>query len=94
MPFEKHMGKEPKTVKTNVVGKFRDFSAQDSQVKFQPSDFHDDTDSAILVRERTKGSKVESTFARKTGKVVQETQHTIATLPEKTKRPKSFSKRE
>ena len=30
LPFEKHMGKEPNTVKSNVVGKLRDFSAQDS----------------------------------------------------------------
>ena len=88
------MGKEPNTVKSNVVGKFRDFSAQDSQLEFQPSDFHDDTDSTILVRERTKGSKLEPTFARKTGKVIEETTHTIAILPEKAKQPKIFSKRD
>ena len=88
------MGKEPNTVKSNVVGKFRDFSAQDSQLEFQPSDFHDDTDSTILVRERTKGSKLEPTFARKTGKVIEETSHTIAILPEKAKQPKIFSKRD
>ena len=93
-PFEKHMGKEPNTVKSNVVGKFRDFSAQDSELEFQPSDFHDDTDSTILVRERTKGSKLEPTFARKTGKVIEETTHTIAILPEKAKQPKIFSKRD
>ena len=93
-PFEKHMGKEPNTVKSNVAGKFRDFSAQDSQLEFQPSDFHDDTDSTILVRERTKGSKLEPTFARKTGKVIEETTHTIAILPEKAKQPKIFSKRD
>ena len=88
------MGKEPNTVKSNVVGKFRDFSAQDSQLEFQPSDFHDDTDSTILVRERTKGSKLEPNFARKTGKVIEETTHTIAILPEKAKQPKIFSKRD
>ena len=76
------------------MGKFRDFSAQDSQLEFQASDFHDDTDSAILVRERTKSSKLEPTFARKTGKVIEETQHTIAILPENAKQPKIFSRRD
>ena len=52
------MGKEPNTVKANLVGKFRNILAQDSQVEFQPSDFHGDTDSTILVCERTKGSKL------------------------------------
>ena len=89
-PFEKHMGKEPNTVKSNVMETFREFLAQDSHLEFQPSDFHDDTDSAILVRERTKGSKLEPTFARKTGKVIQETQHTIAILPEKGKTTKNL----
>ena len=93
-PFEKHMGKEPNTVKANLVGMFRNILAQDSQVEFQPSDFHGDTDSTILVRERTKGSKLEPTFARKTGKVIRETDHTIAILPENTKQPKIFSKRD
>ena len=65
------MGKEPNTVKSKVVGTVRNFSAQESQLEFQPSDFHDDTDSAILVRERTKGSKLEPTFARKAGTVIQ-----------------------
>ena len=93
-PFEKHMGKEPNTVKTNVVGKFRNISAQDPQAQFQTSDFQEDTDSTILVRERTKGSKLEPTFAKKTGKVIGETKHTIAILPRKAKQPKFLSKRD
>ena len=91
LPFEKHMGKEPNTVKANLVGNVRNILAQDLQVEFQPSDFHGDTDSTILVRERTKGSKLVPTFARKTGSVIRETEHTIAILPENTKQPKIFS---
>ena len=91
------MGKEPNTVKANLVGKFRTLGkfilAQDSQVEFQLSDFHGDTDSTILVRERTKGFKLESNFARKTEEVLRETDHTIAILPENTKQPKIFFKR-
>ena len=41
------MGKEPNTVKANLVEKFRNILAQDSHVEFQPSDFHGDTDSTI-----------------------------------------------
>ena len=49
-PFEKHMGKEPNTVKSNLVGKFMDISEKDPKLNFQPSDFQDETDSTILVR--------------------------------------------
>ena len=38
-PFEKQMGREPNTVKSNLVGKYLDFSAQDKDVQFQPVDF-------------------------------------------------------
>ena len=55
-------------MESKVVGNFWDFSAQDSNVDFQPSDFQDETHSAILVRERIKVSKLETAFARKTGK--------------------------
>ena len=65
-PFEKHMGNEPNTVKSNLVGKFMDIPEQDSKLEFQPSDFQHETDSTILVRERSKGSKLEPTFGKKT----------------------------
>ena len=94
LPFERHMGKGSNTAKSNLVGKFRDFSAQDSHVECQPSDFQDETDSAILVRERTKDSKLETAFARKTRKVLQKTEHIIALIQEKAKRAKVFSKRD
>ena len=93
-PFEKHMGKEPNTVKSNLVGKFMDISERDPKLNFQPSDFQDETDSTILVRERSKGSKLESTFAKKTGTVVNETAHVVSILPEKSRTVKTFSKRE
>ena len=50
-PFEKQMGKEPNTVKSNLVGKYLDVSAQDNSVQFRPVNFQDD--STVLVRERT-----------------------------------------
>ena len=76
------MGKEPGTVKSNVVKRFMDISAQDSSVEFHQSDFQDEMDSARLVRKRAKGSKLEPTFAKKTGKIVKETDHTVPIVPE------------
>ena len=98
-PFEKQMGKEPNTVKSNLVERYLDLSAQDNRVEFQQADFQDECDSTVLVRERSKGSKLEPVPARKTiflfqkGKV-QETAHTIAVLPEAAKHAKVFSKRD
>ena len=68
LPFEKHIGKEQNTVKSNSVGSFRHCSVQDAQVDFLPSDFHEDTDSTKLVRERTKGFKNGSGLYQKIGK--------------------------
>ena len=70
------------------------FSEQDLNVDFQPSDFQDETDSTVVVRERTKGSNLDSAFAKKSGKIVAETTHTIAMLPEASKREKLLSKRD
>ena len=71
-----------------------DIPAQDSSVEFQQSDFQDEMDSTILVRERAKGSKLESNFAKKTGKIVNETDHTVSILPESSQPMKTFSKRD
>ena len=87
------MGKEPNTVKSNLVGKYLGFSAQDNSVQFQPVDFQDDCDSTVLVRERTKGSKLEPDFARKSRKVA-ENPYTITVLPGPSKTPKVSSKRD
>ena len=88
------MGKEPNTLKSNVVKWFMDISAQHPSVEFHQSDFQDETDSAISVRERANGSKLEPTFAKKTGKIVNETDHTASILPESSQPMKTFSKRD
>ena len=64
-PFEKHMGKEPNTVQSNVVKRFMDISARDPIVEFQPSDFQDELESTILDRERANGFKLEATFTKR-----------------------------
>ena len=93
-PFEKHMGRKPNTVKSNLVRGFMDISEQDPNLDFSPSDFQDDLDSSILVRERARGSKLQGTFKKKSGKVVSESAHTLTMIPEKTNTPKVYSKRD
>ena len=50
--FEKHMGRKPNTVKSNLVRGLLDISEQDPNLDFSPSDFQDELDSSILVIER------------------------------------------
>ena len=93
-PFEKHMGRKPNTVKSNLVRGLLVISEQDPNLDFSPSDFQDDLDSSILVRERARGSKLEGTFKKKSGKVVRESAQTLTMIPEKTNTPKVYSKRD
>ena len=68
------MGKEPNTVKSNVVKGSMDISEQDPQLELNASDFQDELDSTVLVRERererererARGSKLEPSFCKKT----------------------------
>ena len=84
-PFEKHMGKEPKTVKSNVVKGLMDFSEQDQQLELNSSDFRS---------RRRKSQRL------KTGTIVQQevrqgkTAHTITFLPESSSAPKVVSKKQ
>ena len=73
--------------------RFLDFLEQYSNVNFQPCDFQDETDSTVVVRERTKGSKLESAFAKKSGKIVAETTHTSLCC-QKRQKEETFSQKE
>ena len=57
------------------------------------SDFPQDQDSEIMVRERARGSKLEDIYKRQKGRVINETQHTL-TMKEAEKSTQTFSKRE
>ena len=69
--FEKDL-KEPNTVKSIFLKTFLASSVQDLNLEIQPPDLQDKTDLTVLVRERTKGSKLETAFAKRTVKVVKE----------------------
>ena len=84
-PFERQYGREPNTVKSNIVTELvnKDVSEQDSKVSFEKSDCEEEVDSTILVRERARGSKLESAFQKKRGRILDETDHTLTFLPER-----------
>ena len=92
--FEKLYGRQPNTVKSNVVERIKNVSETEPKVTFSPSDFEEEIDSTILVRERTKGSKLEGQYKRKAGKVIKETEHTITFLPKKSNKEVILSKRD
>ena len=93
-PFEKLYGRQPNTVKSNVVERIKNVSETEPKVTFSPSDFEEEIDSTILVRERTKGLKLDGQYKRKAGKVIKETEHTITFLPKKSKKEVILSKRD
>ena len=88
------MGKEANTVKANLVSKLLDISEQDPNIEFEQSDFQEDLDSTVLVRERARGSKLQGTFEKKSGKTISETAHTITMLPKSSSKPKTYGKRD
>ena len=92
--FEKHQGREPNTIKRNMVQKLKNVLAEDPQLKFDKADFEDDLDSTIMVRERTRGSKLEGDFQKKKGRITGETSTTISFPPEGKNKEVKLSKRD
>ena len=93
-PFEKLYGRKPNTVKSNVVERVIFVLETESKLAFSVSDFEEEVDTAILVRERTKGSKLEGPYKRKVGKALKKTAHTITFLPKKSKKAVVLPKRD
>ena len=71
-----------------------DFSKRNPNLELEQPDFQEDLDSTVLVRERARGSKLESLFDRKAAKVIKELAHTITVFPENSKKAKVYSKRD
>ena len=74
-PYEKYTGTEPNTIKRLVINRDQCYS-DTSEFKLTETDFESGQDSAILVRERTRGSRLEGAFKKKKG-----TEHTVTFLP-------------
>ena len=79
--FERHKKQKPNTLKSAMVNEF--ISDRDPNVQIEKEDFSPDVDSTVLIHERTRGSKLEGTFARKKARIVLESGHTITILPDK-----------
>ena len=60
--FEKLCGRKPNTVKSNIVDQIKYVSETDSSVKLNTSDYKEEIGSTILVREKTKWSKLKDQF--------------------------------
>ena len=94
LPFEILYGRKPNTVKSNIVDKIKGVSEVDPGQKSSTSDFEEEVDSMIMVRERTRGSQLESQLRKRAGKIVKETAHTITFLLKDGKKDIVYSKRE
>ena len=79
---------------TELVNKGKGVSEQEPGFNFEKSDFEEEVDSTILVRERVRGSKLEPVFQKKRGKILDESEHTLTFLPEGKKKPTKWSKRD
>ena len=75
-PFERHYGRKPSTILNNLVCK-PSFLANDPNLELNESDFAQDQDSTILVRERSRGSKLDGTFSKKKAYLVSQSPHTV-----------------
>ena len=56
---------------TELVNKGKDVSEQEPGFNFEKSDFEEEVDSTILVREKVRGSKLEPVF-QKRGRILDE----------------------
>ena len=91
-PFEKQFGRKPNTVKDIVIEKPKIVSEQELDVGIE--EFPRDADSTILVRERSRGTKLENAFKKKEGRIVGTSKHNIQFLPKRGKSAVRYSKRD
>ena len=98
-PAKLQLGRKVTTIKdiitTKPTTKHHTVSNNANNFELKMSNFPQDQDSEIMVRDRARGSKLEDTYKQKKGHVFNETQHTL-TMKEagKTTQSKTFRKRE
>ena len=97
-PAELHTSRKFTTVKdiitTKPIQHNYNVSDNDNNFELTMSDIPADQDSEILVRERTRGSKLETAYKKKKGQIIAETPHTITMKERGRSLPTLFSKRE
>ena len=92
-PYKKYVGIDPNTVKKLVTSRESPIS-ESSEVKLSPSDFESGQDSTIFVRERVRGTKLESAYKKRKGTLLDQSQHTITFLPAGKSQETIISKRD
>ena len=76
-PFDKVFGQKPNTIKNLLIEKPKSCLENDNLLQLSPEDFPKDDDSTILMRNKTRNTKLEGQFAKKKGQIVSESDHTI-----------------
>ena len=70
-------GQKPNTIKNLLLEKPKSCLETDNTLQLSPEDFPKDDDSTILMRNKTRNTKLEGQFAKKKGQIVSESEHTI-----------------
>ena len=91
--YEKSTGFEPNTIKKLVTEPFGCISDR-STVTLSDTDFESGQDSTILVRERTRGTKLEGAYKKRKGTLLEQTNHTITFLSAGSNKSTIISKRD
>ena len=84
-PFEQVLGRKPNTVKEIITEKPNICLENDNTLKLSPDEFPKVDDPTIFLRDRTKNTKLEGKFKKKSGTIVAESGHTV-TMETKTGR--------
>ena len=92
-PYERYVGNKPNTIKKLLINRSTTIS-DPVEVKLSTSDFESVQDSRILVRERVKGSKLESVYKKRKGKLPDQSEHTITFLTAGSNQKTVISKRD
>ena len=91
--YERYVGNETNTIKKLLISRSTTIS-DPAEVKLSTSDFESGQDSTILVRERARGSKLESAYKKRKGKLLEQSEHTITFLPAASNQKTVISKRD
>ena len=76
-PFENVFGQKPNTIKNILIEKPNNCLENDSALQLSPEDFPKDNDPTILMRNKTKNTKLEGHFKQRKGRIVSESDHLI-----------------
>ena len=70
-------GQKPNTIKNPLIEKPKSCLENDNTLQLSSEDFPKDDDSTILMRNKTRNTKLEGQFAKKKGQIVTESEHNI-----------------